>query len=126
MQHSKEKVPKKGARPSASVLILMAVAATTLMSLSSLLPLAYAQGTPRTDPGQIEDPDCWGEVNSQLAQVDDGQPGEGEHVSDPLPNRPGHETPRDGVGNQDEDHPALHGETVSTIDGIEETGCVED
>jgi hypothetical protein len=109
MQHLKEKMPKKGVRPSASVLILMAVAATTLMTLSSFLPLADAQGTPRVNPGRPPDPNCWGEINSGLAQSSGGV---GEHASDPVPSNPGRETPRAGVGNQAEDSPGEHAQTV--------------
>lgn len=116
MQHLKEKVPKKGVRPSASVLILMAVAATTLMSLSSLLPLAYAegQGTPRQNPGSPPDPNCWGEINSGLAQSSGGV---GQHASDPIPGDDDRETPRDGVGNQAEDSPGEHAQTVGPLFG---------
>jgi hypothetical protein len=116
MQHLKEKTPKKGVRPSASVLILMAVAATTLMSLSSFLSLAYAQGTPRVDPGSPPDSNCWGEINSGLAESSGGV---GEHASDPIPGDDDRETPRAGVGNQAEDSPGEHGQTVGPLFGQE-------
>jgi hypothetical protein len=116
MQNSKEKVPKRGVRPSASVLILMAVAATTLMTLSSFLPLAYAQGTPRVNPGSPPDPNCWGEINSGLAQSSGGV---GEHASDPIPGDDDRETPRAGVGNQAEDSPGEHAQTVGPRFGQE-------
>jgi hypothetical protein len=70
-------------------------------------------GTPPNDPGRPNDPNCWGEANSGLAQ-DSG--GVGEHASDPLP-LPGRETPRKGVGNQAEDTPPEHGETVGQFFG---------
>jgi hypothetical protein len=83
---------------------------------------AYAQalgngghGTPRTDPGQPTDPNCFGEINTGAAQIEDGQPGLGEHASDPVPTNPGRETPRLGVGNQVEDTPGEHAQTVGPI-----------
>lgn len=80
-------------------------------------------GTPRTDPGQPDDPDCWGEVSSTVAQRDDDQPGLGEHASDPIPDGEGdHDTPRAGVGNQAEDAPPEHGANVGQIVG----GCQPD
>jgi hypothetical protein len=71
-------------------------------------------GTPRTDPDKPNDPNCWGEANSGFAQ-DSG--GVGEHASDPVPTQPGRETPRKGVGNQNEDTPGEHGETVAPLFG---------
>jgi hypothetical protein len=116
MRHSNEKVPEKRVRPSASVLvlILMAVATAAILSPMLLLPVSAqeGQGTPRTDPGQPDDPDCWGEANSGLATDDFGDPGVGQHASDPVPSIPGRETPRDGVGNQEEDSPPEHGAVV--------------
>jgi hypothetical protein len=83
---------------------------------------AYAQalgndghGTPRTDPGQPTDPNCFGEINTGAAQKEDTQPGLGEHASDPVPSLPGRETPRLGVGNQVEDTPGEHAQTVGPI-----------
>jgi hypothetical protein len=79
---------------------MMAVAAAAILSPMLLLPASAqkGQGTPRTDPGQPDDPDCWGEVSSTVAQRDDDQPGLGEHASDPIPDREGdHDTPRAGV-----------------------------
>jgi hypothetical protein len=117
MRVLKEKVPEKRVRPSAFVLILMAVAAAAAAILSPILVLLpvsaqEGQGTPRTDPGQPDDPDCWGEANSGLATDDRGDPGVGQHASDPVPTVPGRETPRDGVGNQPEDSPPEHGAVV--------------
>ncbi|MFL6484630.1 MAG: hypothetical protein ACJ70Z_07960 [Nitrososphaera sp.] len=81
---------------------------------------AYAQalgngghGTPRTDSptgtGQPTDPNCFGEINSGLAQSSGGV---GEHASDPVPGDDDNETPRLGVGNQAEGTPGEHGLTV--------------
>jgi hypothetical protein len=114
MRVLKEKVPEKRVHPSASVLILMAVAAAAILSPMFLLPVSAqeGQGTPRTDPGQPDDPDCWGEANSGLARDDFGSPGVGQHASDPVPGDDDRETPRDGVGNQAEDSPPEHGAVV--------------
>jgi hypothetical protein len=127
MQYSKEKVPKRGARPSASVLILTAVAAAILTPMLSLPVSAQEEpgqseghGTPRpetevgTTTGQPTDPNCFGEINSGLAQAAGGV---GEHASDPVPSNPGRETPRLGVGNQEEGTPGEHGLTVGPLFG---------
>ncbi len=121
MRVLKGRVPEKRVHPSASVLILMAVAAAAILSPMLLLPVSAqeGQGTPRTDPGQPDDPDCWGEVSSTVAQRDDDQPGLGEHASDPIPDGEGdHDTPRAGVGNQAEDSPPEHGAVVGPLIGI--------
>jgi hypothetical protein len=68
-----------------------------------------------------DDPDgkeanCWGEVTRDFAQTGTL----GEHSSDP----PGDDdNPREGVGNQDEDHPSDHADTVG--DGISDADCVD-
>jgi hypothetical protein len=130
-------VPKKEVHPSASVLILMAVGAA-ILSPMLLLPVSAQEveepghsgghGTPREDPGQPDDPDCWGEVSSDLAQTADGSPGLGEHASDPIPGDADNETPRRGIGNnfQGDDTPPEHGATVAPIDGNPETDCEAD
>ena len=117
MRFLKEKVPEKRVRPSASVLILMAVAAA-ILSPMLLLPVSAqeGQGTPRRDLGQPPDSNCWGEINSGLAQSSGGV---GDHASDPIPGDDDRETPRDGVGNQLEDSPGEHGETVGPLFGQE-------
>jgi hypothetical protein len=123
MRHSKEKVPKKGVRPSVSALILMAVAAAILSPM--LLPVSAQEepgnseghGTPRESPGQPPDPDCWGEVTSTFAQVEDRQPGIGEHASS-------FDEPRFGIGNNQDgdDTPPEHGANVGQVVG----GCEAD
>jgi hypothetical protein len=123
MQHFDEKPPKQGIHLSASVLILTAVVTAILSPIFSLPVSAQegpghseGHGTPRTESetgtGQPTDPNCWGEANSGLAQDDFGDPGVGSHASDPVPNNPGRETPRLGVGNQEEGTPGEHGQTV--------------
>jgi hypothetical protein len=125
MRVLKEKVPKEGV---SLALLVIAVAGTAILSIGAITPTAvFAQeaigndghGTPRTEPGQQDDPECWGEATNQLTHLDDGQPGIGEHVSNPIPdNDDPHDTPRLGVGNQDQDTPAQHGEFVGEIIGI--------
>ena len=84
------------------------------------------------DPGQGDTGDgsddgeqnCWGKVTSGLAHKDDGKPGIGEHSSDPVPNNEDNETPREGVGNQQEGHPSDHADTVGGFSGSNED-CVD-
>ena len=63
---------------------------------------------------------CFGKVISHEAQEHkDPESGEdtlGEHSSDPVPEIPGNETPRQGIGNQDQGHPAAHGAFNSNFD----------
>jgi hypothetical protein len=75
---------------------------------------------PGGDDGDPTDDDtgeanCWGKVTSSLTQNDDDQPGIGEHSSDPVPNDDDNETPREGVGNQNEGHPSDHADTVGGL-----------
>jgi hypothetical protein len=109
----------KGETARVILLAAMLVVAGGIATLGSTTAV-YAQvssegkGTPPKDPGRPNDPNCWGEANSGLAQ-DSG--GVGEHASDPVPSLPGRETPRKGVGNQAEDTPPEHGETVGPLFG---------
>jgi hypothetical protein len=107
-----------------SLAIMLAVSLTTTMSSGMVFAAppsgetpghSEGHGTPREDPGQPDDPDCWGEVTSEFTQFDDGQPGIGDHASS-------FGEPRKGVGNQDEDTPPEHGATVGLIVG----GCQAD
>jgi hypothetical protein len=63
---------------------------------------------------------CFGKVIEHEAQEHkDPESGEdtlGEHSSDPVPEIPGNETPRQGIGNQDQGHPAAHGAFNSNFD----------
>lgn len=81
-------------------------------------PMQPCHGTPPLTPGAGDDPECWGEVTSGLAQ-DSG--GVGEHSSNPIPEEEGEEidreTPRSGIGNMPEDTPGEHGEAVGEIFG---------
>jgi hypothetical protein len=132
MRNSNEKLSKGEARPSVALLVIV-VAGTAILSIGITAPATvFAQeaigngghGTPRVEPGQQDDPECWGEVTQQLAQQEDSQPGIGEHVSNPIPNNDDpHDTPRLGVGNQAQDTPAEHGEFVGGLIGI---SCEDD
>jgi hypothetical protein len=86
-------------------------------------------GDPPTeaDPGANDkgEENCFGKVSQELAQADDGQPGSGEHASDPIPGDDDNETPRRGVGNQPEGHPSDHADTIGPQAGSEEE-CTED
>jgi hypothetical protein len=70
-------------------------------------------GDPDTvDDGDAVSADCFGKVISHEAQEHKENPDEGtlgEHSSDPVPELEGNETPRQGIGNQDQGHPAAHG-----------------
>jgi hypothetical protein len=82
-----------------------------------------AQGGTVTDPTITGDPNvvdsgdtvnanCFGKVIQHQAQEHKDDPDEGtlgSHASDPVPEVPGNETPRQGIGNQDQGHPAAHG-----------------
>jgi clumping factor A len=64
------------------------------------------------DEGDTVKADCFGKVISHEAQEHKEDPDEGtlgEHSSDPVPELEGNETPRQGIGNQDQGHPAAHG-----------------
>ena len=55
------------------------------------------------------DKNCFGKVISERAQDHKEDPEEGtlgSHARDPVPELPGNETPRQGIGNQDQGHPA--------------------
>jgi hypothetical protein len=114
MQHSKEKVPKKGVHTFVALLVI-AVTGAAILSIGATTSSAYAargdHGTPRTETGtgQPTDPNCWGEINSGLAQASGGV---GQHASDPVPGDDDRETPRLGVGNQPEGTPSDHAAEV--------------
>lgn len=84
---------------------------------------------PGGDDGDPNDDDtgeqnCWGKVTSSLAHNDDDHPGIGEHSSDPRPGDDDNETPREGVGNQNEGHPSDHADTVGGL-ADDVPGCVD-
>jgi hypothetical protein len=111
---------KKANQLMAVITALALVAGTSSLFLVGALEQPAAaerggHGTPRTDPGQPPDPNCFGEINVGAAQIEDDQPGLGEHASDPIPGNDDNETPRLGVGNQVEDTPGEHAQTVGPI-----------
>ena len=64
------------------------------------------------DSGDTVKADCFGKVIQHEAQEHKTDPEEGtlgEHSSDPVPDLPGNETPRQGIGNQNQGTPAAHG-----------------
>jgi hypothetical protein len=64
------------------------------------------------DPADTVNADCFGKVIQHQAQEHKDDPDEGtlgSHASDPVPEISGNETPRQGIGNQDQGHPAAHG-----------------
>ena len=64
------------------------------------------------DSGDTVKADCFGKVIQHEAQEHKTDPDDrtlGEHSSDPVPDLPGNETPRQGIGNQNQGHPAAHG-----------------
>jgi len=71
------------------------------------------------DPGDTITKNCFGKVIQHRAQEHKENPDEGtlgSHASDPVPELPGNETPRQGIGNQDQGHPAAHGAFNSQFD----------
>ena len=72
-------------------------------------------GPRQTDDDDTGDQNCWGKVTSSLTKNDDGKPGIGEHSSDPVPGDSDNETPREGVGNQQEGHPSDHADQVGGL-----------
>ena len=79
----------------------------------------------RDGPDDEGEANCWGKVTSSLTQNDDDQPGIGEHSSDPRPGDSDNETPREGVGNQDEDHPSDHADSVGGL-ADDQPDCVDE
>ena len=65
---------------------------------------------------------CWGKVTSDGTRT--LEPGEfGQHAANPTGDDD-NDTPREGVGNQDEDHPSDHADSVS--DAFSDEECAED
>lgn len=76
----------------------------------------------RDGPDEKEDANCWGKVTSEFASENQGI---GDHSSDPVGGDDDNETPREGVGNQEEGHPSDHADTVGPRFGSDEE-CTED
>jgi hypothetical protein len=98
--------------------IALVIAAVFLVA--SIMP-AIALAGPFEDPGRPENPNCWGVVSSQFAQVEPGLLGD--HASNPpfdtTPDRPG----RGGQGNTPFGHPSNAGTSLAAIDGLQATEC---
>ena len=74
------------------------------------------------------DKDCFGKVISERAQDHKEDPEEGtlgSHSRDPVPELPGNETPRQGIGNQDQGHPAAHGAFNSQFEDEDEQNVID-
>jgi hypothetical protein len=72
-------------------------------------------------------PNCFGKVIQHRAQEHKENPDEltlGAHTRDPVPELPGRETPRQGIGNQDQGHPAAHGAFNSQFDPDDEANVI--
>jgi hypothetical protein len=61
------------------------------------------------DSGDTVKADCFGKHEAQEHKTDPDEGTLGEHSSDPVPEIEGNETPRQGIGNQDQGHPSAHG-----------------
>lgn len=87
-----------------------------MLSAALVLGVGVGAGLSTTEPVYAADDavmnECWGEITQQFAQVDDGQPGLGEHASRPPGFVPG-QGGRDGVGNVSEDDPRFGGLDLS-------------
>src|ERR687891_120665 len=80
----------------------------------------------RDGPDEKDEANCWGKVTSDFTTTNDGDGGGSmRHASDPVPGDDDNETPREGVGNQDEDHPSDHADTVGPRFGSDEE-CTQD
>lgn len=76
-----------------------------------------------------EDANCWGKVTSDVVNAEDdgdsiGGQTFGQHAANPTGDDD-NDTPREGVGNQDEDHPSDHADTVGARFGSDEE-CAQD
>jgi hypothetical protein len=80
----------------------------------------------RDGPDDEGDSNCWGKVTSDFTTTKDGDGGgDMSHASDPVRGDDDRETPREGVGNQDEDHPSDHADTVGPQFGSDEE-CIDE
>jgi hypothetical protein len=81
----------------------------------------------RDGPDDVGEENCWGKVTSDAVSENDGDGiggrSFGEHASNPTGDDY-NDTPREGVGNQDEDHPSDHADIVGGAFSDEE--CAED
>jgi hypothetical protein len=81
---------------------------------------------------QQDDANCWGQTTSDVVEADvagdddDSIGGEtfGQHAANPTGDDD-RDTPREGVGNQDEDHPSDHADEVGDNFGSDEE-CIDE
>lgn len=82
----------------------------------------------RDGPDEKGQANCWGQVVSDVVNGDEpediGGQSFGQHAANPTGDED-NDTPREGVGNQDEDHPSDHADTVGPRFGSDEE-CTED
>jgi hypothetical protein len=74
------------------------------------------------------DSNCFGKVISERAQDHKENPEEGtlgSHSRDPVPELEGNETPRQGIGNQNQGHPAAHGAFNSQFEDEDEQNVID-
>jgi hypothetical protein len=88
-----------------------------------------ASGENNPDCSTTVTANCFGKVIQHEAQ-EHKEPGSdegtlGEHSRDPVPEIEGNETPRQGIGNQDQGHPAAHGAFNSQFDEDDEENVNE-
>ena len=84
--------------------------------------------TDNPDCSTTVDTNCFGKVISERAQDHKENPEEGtlgSHSRDPVPELPGNETPRQGIGNQNQGHPAAHGAFNSQFEEEDEQNVID-
>ena len=84
--------------------------------------------TTNPDCSTTVDTNCFGKVISERAQDHKEDPDEGtlgSHSRDPVPELEGNETPRQGIGNQDQGHPAAHGAFNSQFEDEDEQNVID-
>lgn len=80
------------------------------------------------DTPQNDDANCWGQTTSDVVNAEDdgdriGGNTFGQHAANPTGDDD-RDTPREGVGNQDEDHPSDHADEVGDNFGSDED-CID-
>lgn len=84
--------------------------------------------TDNPDCSTTVDKNCFGKVISERAQDHKDEPEEGtlgSHSRDPVPELEGNETPRQGIGNQDQGHPSAHGAFNSQFEEEDEQNVID-
>ena len=84
--------------------------------------------TTNPDCSTTVDANCFGKVIQERAQDHKDEPEEGtlgSHSRDPVPEVPGNETPRQGIGNQNQGTPAAHGAFNSQFEEEDEQNVID-